>query len=272
MINTMDCKHILLAGSILATMVLPMATLAQNPEANSEGARVVLQRFLDLNKSRMLQTPEAKLLLTGEALGRWESPYWGILADSPDRVELLSEKSAVGRVQWYGANEQITDFYFYLTFDGAWKLEAMRNLALTGVVEMVYLDLKKVKDPTEEQLYQLRNSELTLASDAKLRKWFADNQASLTGIVQLLGSSNECFTGSYAKTKCLPDVQNAMRKTFLGAIRKEENGDVYLTIGGITDNEVGFLYSPRNNPPRIDPSEFIWVERIADHWYLYRTT
>jgi len=53
-------------------------------------------------------------------------------------------------------------------------------------------------------------------------------------------------------------------------VRKDGNVDV--SIGGILENGVGFLYCPENSPPGIDPSSFIWIERVADKWYLYRTT
>jgi len=45
-----------------------------------------------------------------------------------------------------------------------------------------------------------------------------------------------------------------------------------VTIGGIQDNNVGYFYSPRNTPPRIDPFSYIWVEGLGDGWYLFRTT
>jgi hypothetical protein len=269
----MSRKQVWIAVLMLILVNFQGDASAQDSKADAiEGARSVLQRFLDLNKDHLLLSPEAKALLTGEALERWKSPHWGKLTESPDHVELLRKGRAVGRVQWFGANEQVTDFYFYLSFDGAWKLEAVRYLALTGVIEMAYLELKAIKSPTQEQIYQLKNLELTLASDGKLRKWFTENQAALSGIVELLASSEECSTGYYAKSKCTAEVQSAMRAAYIGGIEKHKDGDVFLTIGGMTDNEVGFLYSPRNSPPPIDPGEFIWVERVSEHWFLYRTT
>lgn len=52
----------------------------------------------------------------------------------------------------------------------------------------------------------------------------------------------------------------------------EVDGSFQFVIGGITDNTVGYGFSPSGALPPISTDEFIWVERLAPHWFLFRTT
>lgn len=122
---------------ICLACALPSASLTQNRPIDSapqdlQAVQSVLAHFIRLSDAQALQTPEAQDLFSGEALD-WETPSFGKIASSPDKVVLVSGNAAVGRIQWYGENEQVTDFYFYLSSEhGKWKITAMRALALTG--------------------------------------------------------------------------------------------------------------------------------------------
>jgi hypothetical protein len=61
---------------------------------------------------------------------------------------------------------------------------------------------------------------------------------------------------------------------FRGAWRDPDvPGCVLLEIGGMADNEVGFIHcQPGATPPPIGPKRFILIERVAPEWYLYKTT
>jgi hypothetical protein len=49
--------------------------------------------------------------------------------------------------------------------------------------------------------------------------------------------------------------------------------DVFVVIGGVTDNEAGFLHVPKGgSAPEMTPEDFIYVDRIAPGWYVYKTT
>ncbi len=45
-----------------------------------------------------------------------------------------------------------------------------------------------------------------------------------------------------------------------------------VTIGGILDNTVGFLFAPPTAVPAMGPNHCIWVELLEPRWYLLRTT
>jgi hypothetical protein len=63
------------------------------------------------------------------------------------------------------------------------------------------------------------------------------------------------------------------RRCNLSSLSKVDDKQMEVVIGGVTDNTVGFLYAPDNRPPTSGAnSEYIWVEKVADNWYLFRTT
>jgi hypothetical protein len=79
----------------------------------------------------------------------------------------------------------------------------------------------------------------------------------------------ERITGN---TKTFPKSAAALRKLHLAALETKADGSIEFTIGGMLDNTVGFIYSPKDAPPQIDGWRYIWVEKLAAGWYLFRTT
>jgi len=67
-------------------------------------------------------------------------------------------------------------------------------------------------------------------------------------------------------------VKEKLKSLHLSSLNKIDEKQIEIIIGGVTDNTVGFLYAPDNKPPLLGPSEYIWVEKVADKWYLFRTT
>jgi len=241
-------------------------------EAGTESAKATLVHFIELSKRQALRTPEARKILSNEAL-KWDTPSFGDLGVSPDKMILLDKETSVGRVQWHGQNNYVADLYFYLGFDGTWKIGAVRRLALTGIVEMAYNGLRLKKTLTQEEQDELSNLELVLASDEVLRAWFGRNVSALNRLYELTRSMH---TGEYVflirQEKSYPKIRQMLKELHLDGLEVQQDGNVQITIGGVTDNTVGFIYSPSNHPPPIDPSSYIWVEGVANKWFLFRTT
>ena len=239
-----------------------------------EGAKAALARFVELSNQQALRSPEARKMLTGEAAERWDLPSFGKLAAAPDKVVALDREHAVGRVQWFGANEYVSDLYFYLRLEGgAWKIVTMRRLALTGMLEDIYLGLKAKKSLTAEEAGMFANVGLILASDAALRDWFKQNREALDKLADLArrqAAGKLLFIND--RDEQHPEVAQALKRMHLSLVEVHADGNVRVVIGGMTDNTVGFLHSPRRTPPPISPSQHIWVEEVADGWYLFRTT
>lgn len=52
-----------------------------------------------------------------------------------------------------------------------------------------------------------------------------------------------------------------------------QGDDVFIAIAGITDNAAGYVHvSAGGQVPVMDGREFIYVERFAPGWYVYKTT
>lgn len=75
-----------------------------------------------------------------------------------------------------------------------------------------------------------------------------------------------------ANTPKFPKTSAALKNLHIAALETKADSSVEFTIGGITDNTVGFIYSPKDAPPKIDGWRYIWIEKIAAGWYLFRTT
>lgn len=245
---------------------------AKADDASVDGARAVLVELAELSKKQAVQTEAAQRLLTGEML-RLKISSFGKLTDTPDKVLLLEKNNAVGRFQLFGENNQITDVYFYLQYGNSWKVGAVRLLALTGIIEQVYLGLKAKPNLTEDEKSQLANLKLTLAPDKELKRWFSENNKPLGKLVALLRTKNSKIA-FYVKRddKQFPEAAELLRKLNLSSASVKANGSIECVIGGVTDNTVGFVYSSSKSVPKISPSSYIWIEEVGTNWHLFRTT
>jgi hypothetical protein len=241
-------------------------------DASIDEARAVLVQLAAFSKKQAIDTAAARKLLAGEMLGLKISSF-GRLTDAPDAVFLLSANSAVGRFQLTGERDQITDVYFYLEKAQGWKVSAVRVLALTGMIEQEYLELKAKPNLTEAEKNLSENFKLTLAPDKELKTWFAANRETLDALrrAPLPAKKGDTIYVNRDDAK-FPQASALLRKLNVSAAGVEANGNVEIVIGGVTDNTVGFIHSPSKTPPRISPSSYIWVEEVAPHWYLFRTT
>jgi hypothetical protein len=158
-----------------------------------------------------------------------------------------------------------------LTFDGSWKVTAVRRLSLTGIIENAYQYLKTKPNRTAKEDDDLANMGLTLLSDAALRTWFNQHTASMNRLYAL---ARVLKPGEFLNDRDTrdPEVVQLIKSLHLTGLEVKTDGNVEFVIGGITDNTVGFLYSPANKPPPISSDSHIWVEEIAPKWFIFRTT
>ena len=154
------------------------------------------------------------------------------------------------------------DWYAYLSQDkGQWKLAAVRTLALTGIPLRVLRELQSKSQRTPDEEWTLQNLQLSFKSDAELRDFVLSNIQRLEKVVSLAnaGQANEALS--------------AAKQIYLSAVSKTETGNIELIIGGIVDNSVGIVFVPDGVcPPAISPSLYIYVERVLEHWYVFKTT
>lgn len=238
-----------------------------------EEARALLREFLKLNARGLVESPKARELLVGEAAERWATPSIGPMDKEPDKILLIDGAHAVGRVLSRRPT-RVVDCYLYMERrEDGWKIFAMRELSLTGISEMALVDLRSRPILTEDERFALNQIQLELSSDQELKLWFAKSRESLERLVELaltkLGDKRD-----YVKydDDSEPEVSAALQKLFVNSIDLKPHGNIEVVFGGILDNTVGFLFSANNTPPQIAPNSYIWVERVAEKWYLFRTT
>ena len=250
--------------------MLAVPAFAQEKEDIAATVRANLVQLIEFSNKQALQTPEARKLLAGEAL-EWKMPTFGQLAASPDAMIFLPDaKNAVGRIQLTG-KDRIVDLYFYFALEDSWRISAVRTLALTGIIEGAYQYLKSKPARTADEETEFANMELLLSSDKVLREWFRQHA---TAMNKLYEASKVMKRGDFssADNPQYAELKRQLLALHFSLAEMKENGNVEFVIGGVTDNTVGFLYSPTDQPPRISSNQYIWVEGVAPRWYLFRTT
>jgi hypothetical protein len=189
----------------------------------------------------------------GQYLGKGATKEYRLLSSSETRVVYAVTVKADTKAQdWY---------IFVLRSGGTWRLEAVRTLAQTGLISSIASALRQKPDRTADEEWQLRNAELILGSDVDLKAFLRTNLAHFESLASMIRNGD-------AETSAA-----AARKLFLASTRIAKAGYVELILGGILDNTVGFLYVPDGSrPPVLEPDNVIYLERVADHWYVFKTT
>ena len=245
------------------SLALCGAANAQTP-AQKSAARQTFAQFRALNQSQKLNTPSARALVTGEAKEYVKSPQLGPMS-APDALVFPSPTRAVARVQGLdGKGKPMMDVYFTLQREGAiWKVSALRALALTGIPAQVRAGLRAKKNPSATDRDELANLNLLLSLDADLKRHFTTNQSAFD---QLARAANAPKPSASMK-----ELQRQLHLS-AGAPQSGKNGSREWIVGGLTDNLVGYGYSPSGALPPISTEDYIWVERLSPHWYFFRTT
>ena len=236
--------------------------------APSPGPGDTIARFLDLNKAGRLDSKDGRALFGGE-LAQMRASTLGPLTAS-DKIIAVGDAVAVARLPANSGNP--TDIYLYLgiTASGAWAIEAIRALALPQFVATLRNDLIQRASRTEEEEHTLAQIDLMMRSDAQLRQWFIDNRGKMDALRKVALAE-----GSGAGSR---RIESDAARTALGEIHGStlelsDTGAVIVTLGGIVDNTVGFLFAPHANAaPQIGTGSYIWVEPVGDGWFLFKTT
>ena len=232
-------------------------------------ARAVIDRFLALNSAEQLTGPEAQALLAAE-LDDFAHATFGPLS-APDRLVALAGGSVVARLPAAGERP---DIYLYLRrHEGSWRITGLRALALVGPLHYMRTALRAQESRTAEEEAMLGNMELTLSSDAQLRAWFSANGDAMEQLKAIAASGAGSVAADGGRRVDTPEAEALVRALHLNMVGVSARGVTRVSIGGMLDNEVGFLHSadPAAVPP-IDPSDHFWVEPLGDGWYLFKTT
>lgn len=270
-------RRLALILSLCASGWLTEATLAFATEQSvtakvddTEDIAARVERFLSLVAASDSKTISTEGFLGGELSGA-DLSGGGNGPQKVDKIVLLEKDKAVARcADIVGQPNE----YLYLTKVGEnWQIHTIRSLALPRFLWDLKDDLAATPNRSADSEAMYQNLLLTTRSDGELRNWFFDHKQELDEMRVLTpvfekfsedGMSNRRLSNS-ARTN---DLVAALHLNYA----EMEDGNFNVSVGGILDNSVGFLYADAENVPKISPSEYIWVEPLGDGWYLYRTT
>ncbi|HKX26107.1 MAG TPA: hypothetical protein VJ302_00310 [Blastocatellia bacterium] len=241
------------------------------PSDSLREVKAVLDQLMGFSKREALASPDAKTLYTGEAL-KWSFPTFGNLTAAPDKI-VLTDRSAIARYQVTADSGSTADVYVYLIKEEKWKVKSVRRLALTGLLEVVQSGLKAQTSLTDVERDTLANINLTLATDQELIKWLTEHKTQFDRLRELAASakiSMPQFITAHDQDHLT--IAALLKELHLGGVELDGSKTIKIIIGGVTDNTVGYIYAPSDNPPQMDDGEYFWVEKVVDNWYLFRTT
>lgn len=205
---------------------------------------------------------------TGEMLERFlDKPTLGqSIHEDVKQVHRLIEKQLSRAVYAVELQREETgiDWYVFFKKDGdAWKIEAVRSLALMGPIHAAIQQLGRMRHRSVEQERTYQNLVLTVSSDQQLKAYLRSHSNEFQDLVALALSGKIADATAKAKAQSLHLVELAPGNEKI----------VQIVIGGILDNVVGFMNVPTGvTVPAMDPSEYIYIEHVIGNWYLYKTT
>ncbi|MCL2131353.1 MAG: hypothetical protein FWH36_02675 [Lentimicrobiaceae bacterium] len=186
------------------------------------------------------------------------------------------------------------DTYLHFKKDKVWKMCAFRALAMTGIIELVIMELEKmtpqeidemIADTTNEEFtsredydFELGNCKLTLEFDDNIIKHFVANQAEFERLKNLaLLQLEKEEVDEERSTKLIENEKNNYQKLFISSVSTggyELNCNcIDFLIGGILDNTVGYFYiRDKKDLPKMNPNRIIMIREIGNGWYIYKTT
>ena len=208
---------------------------------------------------------DKKSVYSGEMITHLNRPTLGeSLPTGVNRQYRLIEKtkhSAIYAVL-LSKDDKTQDWYIYLVNENnSWKISAIRNLALPGLFFIVLQELSNKEKRTKEEEIQYQNMSLTIKSDLFLKNYLKDNITVFNQIAKL-SKSNLTAANKLAKTIHLNYVE-----------LNKVTSVIDINIGGMIDNSVGYMFIPVGAKlPKISTDHYIYIEKVKDQWYLYKTT
>lgn len=263
---------------LLATALLPGSLISQ--QASPPNHRWIVEQFFFADawpgKAEYYVGEMTTYYATAKTLGEAGAPA----RRGSVRLVHASDSLAVYAVQ-VGSGQRIEDWYAYVVRGpSGWRLTAVRTLALPPLFFMAMDSLSMAQSLPDSMAEFLANMRLTASSDSALSEFFRSHRPELQRIAdgfsrETARSISAAPAGLQAPTASLQALARQLALLHLrGAWRDPDIvGCVFVEIGGMIDNEVGFMWCASGiAPPPITPERFILVEPLADGWYLYKTT
>lgn len=273
------------------TLILCFLLLFFDLKAQSNVTQIVQSYFEGKN---------SKSLLIGEAL---EAPY--------DLKQISSSATFLYEVLYQSNDESVVavaitdgdyhvDVYTYLQKSKSWKIAAFREYKLPGIFYIMHEKYKEMDEnmlqsyymdnlpkdsgdvagstleygSLENFIYNVRNWQLTVASDAQLVEYFKKNTTSfellLLAIKQDTISTTEAWKLTYYPERFRTDLHELLLQS---VEKKKGDAKIYFTVGGLMRSYVGYFYcEDEADFPVMSPDGFMMLKSLGKGWYLYKVS
>lgn len=210
--------------------------------------------------------PEKAKYLTGELSGAKQAPTLGSILPEGSRVaphELYRDDSTAVFAIGISGDSLNVDFYCYLVHKQRWMIEAIRSLWLPAFLQQLVDSLEAAPVLSNSARETMENLQLLMSSDSELTAHLTDNLSLFNTLVDDYRNNRK-------------DAMNRkLRLLKLASVYESDEGPgcIFVSIGGITDNEAGYIYAENEKAvPRMSSHRFIMVMKVASNWFLYKTT
>lgn len=182
------------------------------------------------------------------------------------RFALLGKSADGGEVVHVAGSEK--DFYVFVR-NG--KIEAIRQLAMTGMIENIVRNWQKIDESVRKNSdIDIEKLKLTIARDDELVRYGQKHIKEFDTIYRHYSAGRNSEADNLAQKLHLNG--NTAQQEFKNCSTCAAD-PFLLVIGGVLDNDVGYLYSAdKDNLPQMSRSGFIMLRQIAPDWYLYKRT
>ncbi len=244
-------------------LIVLLVWIPQRPFAEEWTPQMIVDAFFNRGGIK-----NKKAIYSGEMIEHYlDKPTMGQMLDFDTKIDEIrmldqGEKSAVFAVS-ISNKGRVFDYYLFLRRKNTWKLEAVRTLWLSGLFFAALEELENKNNRTAEEESQYQNMLLTVQSDKDLKRFLSANVKKLQEI------ADYAMKGNINKADTLAEKLK-LNKVFLP---EDYPGIIEINIGGMIDNSVGFMYVPDGKePPGMSSGGYIYIEKVVEHWYLYKTT
>ncbi|ACU60993.1 hypothetical protein [Chitinophaga pinensis] len=280
---------------LIAVLLLTTSVYAQRPSLPTTPLDITA-RIFDKEGFRQISkfsTGEYKGHPRGTDLSKDASCQFTLLKQS-------AEQAVVAVTILSPAEEGLDLYLHFIKEDATWKVKACRALAMTGMIQRMRDEMKKLtlnqvdsiieaeKNSDKEYksftsrdhyYYELGNADLTLKQDDNIIKHFNDHKAKFEQLKDAALKELQENKEDHAERqiRLIKSRENEYHQLFIsnvsyGGYMISEHCLTFL-IGGMLDNTVGYLYvQDKKDLPEMSDNRVIMLREIGEGWYLYKTT
>ncbi len=152
------------------------------------------------------------------------------------------------------------NFYCYLVNEKGWKISAIRKFILRVYIYSALDSLSGLKNPNPQDKTLLKTLQLITSDDQNLKNHLKENLPDFTKLIQYYKSSDK------------EKASELMHKLVSQGIFEDKNypGCFFIPIGSVGTSEVGYFFTRGESHPIISPNNFIYIEKVAEGWYVYK--